>query len=609
MEYVVLARKLRPMRFGELIGQETVAKALRNAVQGERTAHAYLFAGSRGVGKTSAARILTKALNCMAPQEGEPCNACANCEEITHNASPDIYEIDAASNRGIDNIRELRENTKYAPAKCRSKTYIIDEVHMLTMESFNALLKTLEEPPPHIKFILATTSPHRIPETILSRCQRFDFPRIPLGPMVEYLTRVTGEEEITLSPASLEVIARNAAGGMRDALTGVDQVVAFAGAAPSDEQVLGVLGVMDTREVLELLGAVLDKSVEQVLAAFAAILERGHDLTTLLEALLRDIKDLALYQSLGGATTYFQDHPPTTLEFFGQRKDAHTLDELQQLFHLFLDLEGQLRQSEHSRACFEMALIKACRVAPLVGVPELLAQVRELGRHPPATSQATQPEHRPSAQARPRGREAGAAAGPARETAPEQDAEAERPGRQAASQAPQREQPPPAVPGEAKETTSPPDAPGEAKEPSTPAAGGCEPAPPAQAESLGPALCEDGRWLAFVNAVKAERPKLAADLRRTEVSAIGEDAVRIVPPAGVELGAQELEMLHPMLREAFGAAFHLHLNQPRPHHRGQGRTETGGPPARRAAGGGGGRDGAAHPAGISRQQGRERAAP
>ena len=203
MDYVVLARKLRPMRFQDLIGQETVAKALVNAVLTERIAHAYLFTGSRGVGKTSTARILTKALNCTNPQQGEPCNTCENCTEITNNAAQDVFEIDAASNRGIDNIRELRENTKYTPTKCAYKTYIIDEVHMLTTESFNALLKTLEEPPSRVLFVLATTAPHRIPETILSRCQRYDFPRIPLPVMVDYLARVTAEEGLTFGRGGL----------------------------------------------------------------------------------------------------------------------------------------------------------------------------------------------------------------------------------------------------------------------------------------------------------------------------------------------------------------------------------------------------------------------
>ena len=180
MSYLVLARKLRPTCFGDLIGQETAAQTLRNAVISDRVAHAFLFAGSRGVGKTSAARILTRALNCLNPENGDPCNICENCHEINQNASPDVYEIDAASNRGVENIRELRENVNYVPARCRYKVYIIDEAHMLTIESFNALLKTLEEPPSHVKFIFATTDPYKIPATIISRCQRYDFLRIPI---------------------------------------------------------------------------------------------------------------------------------------------------------------------------------------------------------------------------------------------------------------------------------------------------------------------------------------------------------------------------------------------------------------------------------------------
>ena len=189
MSYVVLARKLRPQRFSDLIGQEVIAQILQNAIRSNRVAHAFLFSGSRGVGKTSAARILTKALNCLEPDNVDPCNTCENCQEISSNASADVYEIDAASNRGIENIRELRENVKYAPARCRYKVYIIDEAHMLTLESFNALLKTLEEPPSHVKFILATTDPHKVPVTILSRCQRYDFQRIPLPRMLEFLSQ------------------------------------------------------------------------------------------------------------------------------------------------------------------------------------------------------------------------------------------------------------------------------------------------------------------------------------------------------------------------------------------------------------------------------------
>ena len=575
MDYVVLARKLRPARFQELIGQETVARALSNAVVSGRTAHAYLFAGSRGVGKTSTARILTKALNCLDLKEGEPCNVCGNCEEITHNASPDVLEIDAASNRGIDSIRELRENTKYAPAKCTYKTYIIDEVHMLTMESFNALLKTLEEPPPHVKFILATTAPHRIPETILSRCQRYDFPRIPVGKMQEYLARVTADEGITLSPTALETIARNASGSMRDALTAVDQVVAFAGPAPSDERVLSILEVMDTREVLGLLGALLDKSLEQALEIFTGIVERGHDLTTLLEALLREVKDYSLYKSLHGKSTYFQDHPPTTLEFYGGRDEAVTLDELQQIFYLLLELEAQLKLSEHRWACFEMALVKACRVEPLVGVPELLAQVRSMmGDGPPS---ATAPRDTTPQDSAPN-------ATVPRNTAPQDSAPIAPALNDAAPIAPAddprnnpRNNPqdgPPSEPSASQPAPSasaaepPPPAPANSSEPPGPPPE-AKPAPdsPAETQPEAPPLdqplpCEDARWLALVEAVRKTQRKLAADLRRVEVAAIGDAEVEIVlPGAGMEMGPAELDNLRAPLAEAFGAAFQLRIDR------------------------------------------------
>lgn len=222
MSYLVLARKLRPMRFGDLVGQAHISKTLINAIRSDRVAHAFLFTGPRGTGKTSCARILTKALNCLSPIENEPCNACESCLEINQGIATDIIEIDAASNRGIEHIRELRENVKFSPAKCQFKTYIIDEVHMLTTESFNALLKTLEEPPAHVKFILATTDHHKIPTTVMSRCQRYDFSNIAMDDMLTYLKSVVAQEGISISDAGLNIIAKSATGGMRDALTALD---------------------------------------------------------------------------------------------------------------------------------------------------------------------------------------------------------------------------------------------------------------------------------------------------------------------------------------------------------------------------------------------------
>ena len=304
MSYVVLARKLRPQRFSDLIGQEVIAQILQNAIRSNRVAHAFLFSGSRGVGKTSAARILTKALNCLKPDNVDPCNTCENCQEISSNASADVYEIDAASNRGIENIRELRENVKYAPARCRYKVYIIDEAHMLTLESFNALLKTLEEPPSHVKFILATTDPHKVPVTILSRCQRYDFQRIPLPRMLEFLSQAAVQENLQLSPKSLELIARHAAGGMRDALTALDQVLSFAGEQASEAEVRQILGIADASMRFQLLECLFRKQLGPAMQAFQELYRHGFDLQELLQELLQSVKTLSLYLALSGDLSF-----------------------------------------------------------------------------------------------------------------------------------------------------------------------------------------------------------------------------------------------------------------------------------------------------------------
>ena len=590
MDYVVLARKLRPARFQQLIGQDLVVRALRNAVLSDRVAHAFLFAGARGVGKTTTARILTKSLNCERPADGEPCNECATCQEITRNTSPDVYEIDAASNRGIDNIRDLRENTKYAPLKCRYKTYIIDEAHMLTMESFNALLKTLEEPPPHVKFILATTNAHRIPETVVSRCQRYDFARIPLAVMTEYLAEVTAAEGITLSRTALEAIARNASGSVRDGLTAVDQVVSYAGTEVGDEQVLNLLGLMDNREVYTLLGAIVEKSLPAALETFAGILERGHDLATTLEAILREIKDFSLWVALEGRATHFADHPPDALAFYQAHQDAVTLDELQQLFYVLLEVEEQIKRSEFPQACFEMGLVKACRVQPLVGISDLLSRARELARtgsardagraaspidrEPPPDSRPS----RPSAMGAPPGGQPGAARPARRSTAPrhgegdgaedstdgeagaaipdipEQGAAAG-PSQPRAGDATQSEAASTAPADPAQEDAAPAPAPAPAPD------GTADAAPGAQAAAGEPALCDDSRWRALVERAGSRHRHLAAKLRRAEVAEIAEDALTVIPAdAAAGFSQDELELLAPLLQETFSPAFRIQLD-------------------------------------------------
>jgi len=229
MSYQVFARKWRPQVFEEVIGQEHITETLKNALLSDRLAHAYLFSGTRGVGKTSVARIFAKTLNCLNRHEGNPCNTCTKCTEITNGSSVDVQEIDGASNRGIDEIRNLRENIRYLPSSGTYRIYIIDEVHMLTLPAFNALLKTLEEPPEHVKFIFATTEAHKVPVTILSRCQRFDFKRIPIAKIEEQIKKIVQQEGITISDTSIAIISKEAEGSMRDAESLLDQVVSFAG--------------------------------------------------------------------------------------------------------------------------------------------------------------------------------------------------------------------------------------------------------------------------------------------------------------------------------------------------------------------------------------------
>ncbi len=390
MSYVVLARKLRPSRFGDLIGQETAAQTLRNAVLSDRVAHAFLFTGSRGVGKTSAARILTRAVNCLNPDNGDPCNRCENCTEINQNASADVIEIDAASNRGIENIRELRENVNYVPAKCRYKIYIIDEAHMLTLESFNALLKTLEEPPPYVKFIFATTDPHKIPPTIISRCQRYDFLRISIKKMADFLETVVKKEKLELSRKAIEMICRNSVGGMRDALTAIDQILSFTGTSATDQKVAQILGILDSESRFAFIEALLEKKDGEAISYFQKLQEHGHDVNDVLSDLLQTIKTIALVRTLGMNQALFQDIPADDLETFSTLSKIVSADELQQIFHILLELEEQMKRSAHTKICFEMAILQIASIEPLVGLPEIISEIQNIRKSKSAGNSNTE---------------------------------------------------------------------------------------------------------------------------------------------------------------------------------------------------------------------------
>src|SRR4030066_1794670 len=287
MSYLVLARKWRPQVFEEVAGQRHITQTLQNAISQKRVAHAFLFAGARGVGKTSTARILAKALNCETGPHTDPCNHCNICKEITNGTSMDVIEIDGASNRGIDEIRELRENVRYNPAKSRYKIYIIDEVHMLTKEAFNALLKTLEEPPPHIIFIFATTEPQKIPATIISRCQRYDFKRVPFKEIIGSLKRILEEEKIQVSQRGLLSIAQESEGSLRDAQSLLDQVIAYAGKNIKDEDITEVLGLIDRKILNDTIEAIANRDVERCMEVIEMVYHFGYDLQHFCRELLQ----------------------------------------------------------------------------------------------------------------------------------------------------------------------------------------------------------------------------------------------------------------------------------------------------------------------------------
>src|SRR6185369_7967698 len=294
----VLARKYRPQTFSDLTGQDHVSRTLQNAIESGRVAHAFLFTGARGVGKTSTARILAKTLNCERGVTHEPCNVCHLCIEITKGTSTDVFEIDGASNTGVDDIRELRDNVKYLPSHSRYKIFIIDEVHMLTNNAFNALLKTLEEPPAHVKFIFATTEPHKLPVTILSRCQRFDFKRVPLAKIIVRLRDIATQEVIAINDSALALIARKGDGSMRDALTDFDQVLAFCGSTVTDEDVITLIGAVDRRLLADISSAIFLADAQAVLEGVKKVDLVGYNMRQFCQELIEHFRNLLVIRSV-----------------------------------------------------------------------------------------------------------------------------------------------------------------------------------------------------------------------------------------------------------------------------------------------------------------------
>ena len=375
MSYQVLARKWRPQTFEEVVGQETVTTTLQNAIKSERIAHAFLFSGVRGVGKTTSARILAKALNCQEGPTPAPCGECVSCREITQSNSIDVIEIDAASNTGVDNMRDLRESARYGTARDRFKIFIIDEAHMLSNAAFNALLKTLEEPPPHVKFILATTEYAKIPVTIASRCQQYDFKPIPFLLILERLKLLAQEEGIEISEDSLRAIVSVAEGSMRDAQSALDQIIAFGGKQIPDEAVRVLLGVVDERAILSLVDAVLERDVKILVEQVQELVNSGVDPRNFCRKLIHHVRNLMVCRVTGWDERLLNLPDTAKDEILKQSEQFSELD-LIRFYDLLNRAENDLRWNSHPWVHLEMTLMKLIELTRLPSLEDVIAQLQ-----------------------------------------------------------------------------------------------------------------------------------------------------------------------------------------------------------------------------------------
>lgn len=376
MSYEVLARKWRPQMFQDVVGQEHIAQTLINAIKTDRLSHAYLFGGPRGVGKTSVARIFAKAINCEQGEPGIPCNKCSSCLAITKGSSVDVQEIDGASNRRIEEIRELRENIKYMPSASKYRIYIIDEVHMLTKEAFNALLKTLEEPPAHAKFIFATTEAHKVPVTILSRCQRFDFKRISPIQIVSHLKNISKEEGIVISKSGLGMIAKAADGSMRDAESLLDQVIAFTGSEVEDKYIAEILGIVDTDIVFRASDAILEGSPQKCIEIIDKIYNYGYDIKEFYRTLMDQFRNLLI--SLIDPQTHLLELSESERKKINHQAEMAGREKLQVLLNFLINREADLRFTSHPRLILETTMIKLCHLGDFLSFGDLLEKIESL---------------------------------------------------------------------------------------------------------------------------------------------------------------------------------------------------------------------------------------
>lgn len=374
MEYQVSARKWRPQRFDDIIGQGHVTRTLQNAIKNNRIAHAYIFSGSRGVGKTTTARILAKALNCVNGPTPEPCNNCSPCKEITSGMSTDVLEIDGASNTGVDDVRDLRESVKYAPMHGKYKVYIIDEVHMLSNSAFNALLKTLEEPPAHAIFVFATTEVHKIPATVLSRCQHFNFKRLTLLEIVDRLRLIAEKDAIDINDNGLAVIAKAADGSMRDSLSILDQVISFCGKKIDEKEIADILGVINKDIIFSFISRLKEKDSAGLVKIIREVQDCGYDVRQFCNNLIEQIRNTLIAKVSGNPEELIELSKEAVNEI-KEIAGGFLIEDIQLLFTIFLKAQEEIRWSPYPWMSLEMAAVKAVHMPSFKNIDKLIELV------------------------------------------------------------------------------------------------------------------------------------------------------------------------------------------------------------------------------------------
>jgi len=377
--YTVLARKYRPQTFEEVVGQEHVTETLQNAIRQRRVGQGYLFIGTRGVGKTTIARIFAKALNCLSADEPVPvpCCTCENCRSISDGSCLDVIEIDGASNRGIEEIRRLRDSVAIAPVSARFKIYIIDEVHMLTREAFNALLKTLEEPPPHVKFFFATTEPHKIPATILSRVQKFELKRINWNNLYNYVEKIAKDEKVDIDKAAITVVAKAGSGSIRDALSVLDQVIALSDDKISEEVVVGLLGWTDQEVFVNLNDAIVNQEVEKALDVVRRVIEKGSDPEQFILGMLQFLRNIMVVKSVKNPETVIEESPDF-INLLKKNSDNYTSEQLIYSIDILMELIPRLEATEAKQTALELAVMKLLHVRRKVSIDDIFSRLESL---------------------------------------------------------------------------------------------------------------------------------------------------------------------------------------------------------------------------------------